>query len=46
MEILEEALTELGVQVEPGAGAHAAAEAARNSMDGATEPEPVLATIA
>jgi hypothetical protein len=46
MEILEEALTELGVHVAPGAGAHAAAEAAQNSLDGATEREPVLATIA
>lgn len=46
MEILEEALTELGVQVERGAGAQAAAAAARNSTTGATEREPVLARTA
>ena len=46
MEILEEALTELGVQVEHGAGARAAADAARDSSDGATEREPVYATTA
>jgi aspartate aminotransferase-like enzyme len=46
MEILEEALAELGVKVEPGAGARAAAEAALSSANGATEREPVLATTA
>jgi aspartate aminotransferase-like enzyme len=46
MEILEEALTELGVHVQPGAGARAAAEAARSATDGATEREPVFATTA
>jgi aspartate aminotransferase-like enzyme len=46
MEILEEALTEFGVQVETGAGARAAAAAARNSIGGAAEREPVLATTA
>jgi aspartate aminotransferase-like enzyme len=46
MEILEEAITELGVQVELGAGARAAAEAARNAAKGATEREPVYATTA
>ena len=46
MEILEEALTELGVQVERGAGARAAADAARDALDGATEREPVYATTA
>jgi aspartate aminotransferase-like enzyme len=46
MEILEAALAELGVKVEPGAGARAAAEAALSSANGATEREPVLATTA
>jgi aspartate aminotransferase-like enzyme len=46
MEILEDALAELGVAVEPGAGARAAAEAARHESEGATEREPVLATTA
>jgi aspartate aminotransferase-like enzyme len=46
MEILEDAMTELGLQVEPGAGARAAAEAARDANDGATEREPVLAATA
>jgi len=46
MEILEDALAELGLHVEPGAGANAAAEAARNANDGATEREPVFATPA
>jgi aspartate aminotransferase-like enzyme len=46
MEILEDALTELGVKVEPGAGATAAAEAARSAIDGATEREPVFAATA
>lgn len=44
MEILEEALIELGVPVKPGAGAAAAADAGRNAPTGATEREPVLAT--
>ncbi len=46
MEILEEALAELGVHVDPGAGAKAAAEAARTATNGATEREPVYATTA
>jgi aspartate aminotransferase-like enzyme len=46
MEILEDAMTELGLQVEPGAGASAAAEAARKANNGATEREPVFATTA
>jgi len=46
MEILEDAMTELGLQVEPGAGARAAAEAARSATNGATEREPVFATPA
>ncbi|MGI8928763.1 MAG: pyridoxal-phosphate-dependent aminotransferase family protein [Candidatus Limnocylindrales bacterium] len=46
MEILEDALTELGIEVEPGAGSKAAADAARNASVGATEREPVFATTA
>jgi len=44
MEILEEALPELGIEVKPGTGARAAAEAAALSLAGATAArEPVLA---
>ncbi len=50
MEILEDALTELGISVDQGAGAtaaaKAAAEAARHAAKGATEREPVFATTA
>ena len=46
MEILEDALLELGVQVEPGAGARAAKAAASGTSNGATERQPVLATTA
>jgi aspartate aminotransferase-like enzyme len=46
MEILEDAMLELGLTVEPGAGARAAAEAARNATSGATEREPVFAQSA
>ncbi len=44
MEILEAALTELGVAVKPGAGAAAAAQAGRTAATGAAEREPALAT--
>jgi len=46
MEILGDALVELGVHVEPGSGAGAAAAAASGTDDGATERQPVLATTA
>jgi aspartate aminotransferase-like enzyme len=49
MEILEEVLPELGIEVEPGTGSKAAADAAARSLAGsgaAAEREPVLAQSA
>lgn len=46
MELLESAMKELGIPVQPGAGARAAAEAGHNALSGATEREPVFATTA